>query len=852
VPRKPKAAEPLPAPPAADTGGALKPYAAKRNFDRTPEPAPAPVTSTGHSFCVQRHRATRLHYDLRLEIHGTLVSWAVPQGPALDPAVKRLAMHVEDHPLDYGSFEGNIPKGNYGAGSVMLWDRGTWELLGDADVDAQLARGDFKFRLAGEKLRGEFALVKIKGSTSTAKNEWLLLKKKDAHAIPGWDAEAHAWSVKTGRTQEQIAFDEAPAVEASMGIAAPLPTTITPMLATLAAEPPQGTGWVHEIKWDGVRALCFVERGNVSALGRKGTPITAQYPELAQLAACVDAETAVLDGEIAAPDERGRPSFERLQPRIMATGAAKIAQLARSRPVRFFAFDLLYLNGRDLRGLPLEERHRLLVRHVKPAGAIALSEQFPVTGAELLAAARAQGLEGIVAKHALSRYHGGRSKEWLKIKATTEADLVLCGYTEGERDHFGALALGIYDGGELKFAGTVGTGFDQKTMQALRAKLDPLAAKRSPFSQTPKLAQTAHWVKPQLVARVKYLEWTSDGKLRAPVFIGLRDDIGPEDCQRTAELAATGRAALLSVDKTSATVSMEGQSFVIGNLDKVFYPETPYTKRDLIEYYHAVAPLLLPHLLDRPLSLRRYPDGIAKDGFFQKNAAELADWLRSETIVAEDGNPRKMVIGGRHVDLIYLAHLGCIDQNPWMSRLQTLDHPDYILIDLDPHQCAYDKIVEAALLVRRRLDQIGLAGYPKTTGGDGMHIYIPLEPVYLYEHARAFAEILARIVVRDNPDLFTTPRSVARRVKGRVYFDWMQIARGKTISAPYVPRAYAGAPVATPLEWREVRAGLNPKQFHIRNVLARFDALGDLFAPVLSGGQRLEDAIERMERILTP
>jgi bifunctional non-homologous end joining protein LigD len=841
----------------------LDDYARKRRFDRTPEPAPGTADSTGHSFCVQRHRATRLHYDLRLEIAGTLKSWAVAKGPTLDPAIKRLAAMVEDHPLEYGDFEGNIPKGNYGAGSVMLWDRGTWELLyPEVDAEAQLARGDFKFKLHGEKLHGEYALVRIKSSN---KNEWLLLKKKDSFATPGWEADSHAWSIKTGRTQEQIALDAPAATDATFGTAAPMPKAITPMLATLATEPPTGSGWLYEIKWDGVRAVCFVESGKTHAFGRKGTEITKQYPEIAELSACLEADTAILDGEIAAPDERGRPSFERLQPRIMATGASKIAALARTRPVRFYAFDLLYLNGRDLRDTPLEERHRLLTRHLKPSGAIALSEQFPVSGAELLAAARAQGLEGIVAKHALSKYHEGRSREWLKIKATTEADLILCGHTDGERDHFGALALGIYDAGELKFAGTVGTGFDQKMMAALRAKLDPLATKRSPFKDTPKLLQPIHWVKPQLVASIKYLEWTNEGRLRAPVFAGLREDLTPEECIREGTTASSSARQPLLPETAEAAVTLEGQTFSIKNLNKVFYPATDtspeYTKRDLLEYYNAVAPLLLPHLKDRPLSLRRYPDGIAKEGFFQKNAADLPDWLRTETLLAEDGNQRQMVIGGRHVDLIYLAHLGCIDQNPWMSRVAsegekakeggTLDNPDYILIDLDPFQCPYDKIVDAALLVRRRLDQIGLVGYPKTTGGNGLHIYIPLEPIYLYEHARAFAEILSTLVTRDKPDLFTTPRSVARRTKNRVYFDWMQIARGKTISAPYVPRAHPGATVATPLEWSEVRMGLDPKQFTIKTVLPRFDALGDLFAGVLSKPQRLEDALAKMEELLT-
>ena len=835
---------------------ALEDYARKREFDLTPEPAPAlPTQSPGNLFCIQRHDARRLHYDLRIEVNGTLKSWAVPQGPSLDPSVKRLAVMVEDHPLLYATFEGNIPKGNYGAGSMMLWDVGTFDVLEGLPAADQIARGDFKIRFHGQKIKGDFALVRLKNSAK--QNEWLLIKKKDAAVQANYDINQFEYSVSSGRTQHEIAHDFPPRANYLASLLPqsidPMPTSITPMLASLSDTAPAGPGWVYEVKWDGVRALAYLANSAVRVVGRKGTPMDRPYPELARLPEFINASTAILDGEIATLDEKGRPSFERLQPRIMATDTGAIAQLARSRPVLFFAFDLLYLNGRDLRAQPLEERKRLLQSVIEPGGPVRFSEHFPGPVAELLTAVRSQGLEGLVAKRLDGRYLETRSRDWVKIKVNHEQEFILCGYLPGERAHFGSLILGVYDGDQLHWAGNVGTGFDQKMMAAIRAQLDPLVTGAKPFpGRTPKELAAAVWTQPQLVCTCKYLEWTSEGRLRAPVFLGLRPDIDPAECTRT-PAQPEPRVILLPGDKDEMPVEVDGIRMRFKNLNKLFYPADQITKRDLINYYAAVADLLLPHLQDRPLSLRRYPDGITKEGFFQKNTADGAgfpDWLRTESILAEHGKMRTQVIGGRRADLIYLANLGCIDQNPWMSRVATLDHPDYILIDLDPQECPYPKLVEAALLIRRKLDLLALEGYPKTTGGDGLHIFVPLEPIYSYDQARHIAEILARLCAAERPDLFTFPRAVQKRDSGKVYFDWMQIARGKTISAPYVPRAHPGATVATPLEWRELTPQLDPKHFHLRNALDRFDRVGDLFSGVLKKPQSLDTAIERLAALL--
>jgi bifunctional non-homologous end joining protein LigD len=832
----------------------LKEYGRKRSFDKTPEPAPREQsTPGGNYFCVQRHDATRLHYDFRLEVEGTLKSWAVPKGPSLEPLAKHLAMHVEDHPIDYGSFEGNIPKGEYGGGSVMLWDRGSFEVLGDAPAPAQIARGDFKFRLHGEKLRGEFALVLMRGRGKG--NEWLLIKKKDAEAKPGWNIEDHARSVLTGRSQQEIAEDlpalkppatsHQPPVMPPSAIQAPMPKSVAPMLATLATDPPTGEAWLYEVKWDGVRALCFVENNELRIFSRTQKRCEQQYPELSVLPHQLKASQAILDGEIAVLDEQGRSSFNLIQPRISVADANAIAHLSRSTPVHLFLFDLLYLDGYDLRGVPLEERKRLLGEIVTPSERIHVSDTFTVDGKAMLEAAKANGLEGIVAKTRTGRYEGRRTRDWLKIKINTTDDFVIGGFTHGERDYFSSLVLGRYDGDKLVHTGQVGTGFNEKSLKEIFSKLEPLIVKKSPFTGSVKALRDVTWVKPELVAEIKYLEITPDGLLRAPVFMTLRPDKEakePQESKRAGPLVPADSPA-------EVFVHVDAQRLKLTNLNKVFYPGEGINKRDIINYYDAVAPLILPHLRDRPLSLKRYPNGINEQFFFQKDAEDkVPDWVRLEPIFSEHNQDKiHYIICNDRATLVYLANLACIDQNPWMSRIGSLDNPDFALIDLDPTEgCPYSQIVEAARLVKNTLDSIGLAGYPKTTGGDGMHIYIPLEPIYTFEQVRSFAELLSVLVIHQDPELFTTPRTVSRRKSAKVYFDYLQISSAKTIAAPYVLRAHPGAPVSAPLDWSEVKAGLEPGQFNIHNALERFERTGDLFEAVLTKPQRLEPALEKV------
>jgi len=877
----------------------LEEYAAKRSFEKTPEPAP----STGKSrfpknyFCVQRHDATRLHYDFRLEIDGVLKSWAVPKGPTLDPALKHFAAHVEDHPVEYGDFEGTIPKGNYGAGSVMLWDRGTFTLLGDGVGGVeQIARGDLKFQLHGEKLKGDFALVHMKGRGKG--NEWLILKKRDASAVPGWDVEAHAFSVLSGRTQAEIASGlparqtkletagdtervwatsppakrgskvgskagpaptvPAPAKNKKVKVdisaikgarKAEMPAALEPMLASLVEKAPRGEEWLYEVKWDGIRAIAFLDGGEVRITSRSGLRCERQYPELAVMPHQLAAQTAILDGEIAVLDEKGVSRFSLIQPRITNSDPNSISHLSRSTPVVYFAFDLLYLDGYDLRGVSLAKRRELMQAVVTPGGVLRISEVFPGAGEELLEAARAIGLEGVVAKHASSTYESRRSREWLKIKIVGEQEFVIGGFTapQGDRDYFGALVLGLYEDRKLVWVGNVGTGFDQKLLASLNAKLKPLIVDKCPFAERPKPDKGMTWVKPELVCQVKFANWTPDRRLRAPVFLGLRNDVAPRQAAREepADPIAVKREELLA-DVKEASLVIDGQTLKFTNLKKVYYPDEGYTKRAVLNYYDGVADLILPHLKDRPLSLKRYPNGIKQDYFFQKDAADsFAPWLRTERI-----DDIHYVFAEDRASLLYLVNLGCIDHNPWMSRSPSLDNPDFILIDLDPQECLFDKIVDAALLVKRVLDRIGLVGYPKTTGGDGMHVYVPVEPIYSYEETRTFAELISRVTIAEDPSLFTTPRIVAKRQKNRVYFDVLQNGRSKTIAAPYVLRAYGGAPVATPLEWGEVRRGLHPMQFNITNALDRFAERGDLFAGVLNAPQELHAALVKIEKLM--
>jgi bifunctional non-homologous end joining protein LigD len=558
---------------------------------------------------------------------------------------------------------------------------------------------------------------------------------------------------------------------------------------------------------------------------------------------------------VVALDDNGNPSFQHLQ---NLTGFGTKPALKGMAPpnLNFFAFDLLYLNGYDLRKAALIDRRQLLMSILLPSDVVRYSDHFVGKGDELLKAVRAKGLEGIIAKQAQSRYESKRSGSWIKIKVTCQQDFVVCGYILGEREPFGSLVLGYYKDKKLIYAGNVGSGFTQQSLKAVGEKIKALITKKPVLSDMPREIGEVTWVKPELVCAVKFTSWTKDDRLRAPVFLGVQTEVAPEEVMR--ETGLTGESllteetqqestqeVLLPADKTEITLDIDEHRLKFTNLNKVFYPADGYTKRDVINFYAAVADLLVPHLQGRPLSLKRYPNGIDQDYFFQKDASGFPDWLHREEL-ANDEESKTRVICDDKASLLYLANLGCIDQNPYMSRMGTLEHPDFILIDLDPYHCGYDRIVEAAQLVREKLRLIGLTGYPKTTGGNGMHVYVSVEPIYTSAQTRQFAEILARWVAAERPDLFTTPRMVSAREKGKVYFDYLQNASGKTISAPYVLRAHPGAPVATPLKWEEVVPGLKPSQFHIANVLRRFERVGDLFEGVLKKPQELGPAIEKL------
>jgi bifunctional non-homologous end joining protein LigD len=628
-----------------------------------------------------------------------------------------------------------------------------------------------------------------------------------------------------------------------------MPDDIEPMAAMSADRPPRGSEWLFEVKWDGVRALAFISNEEVHLQGRSGSRCERQYPELATIHHNVGASKAVLDGEIAVLDPKGVSRFHLIQPRIANTDPNSVAHLVRSTPVVYFVFDLLYLDGYDLRNVPLAQRRELLEAVVTPGPVLRVSEAFAGAGEQMLEAARETGLEGILAKHATSCYESRRSREWLKIKLVTRQEFVIGGFTapQGDRDHFGALVLGTFEDGKLRWVGNAGTGFDQKLLTSIYSRLKPLIITKCPFTPRPNPDKGMTWVKPELVCEVKFANWTQDGRLRAPVFLGLRDDkpaaqVHQEDAAPNQTFPPAAKDSTLQVD---------GHTIKFTNLKKVYYPDEGYTKGDVLNYYADVADLILPHLKDRPLSLKRYPNGIKEEFFFQKNTPEtFPPWLRTELIDSEHNQkPIRYVFAEDHASLLYLVNLGCIDHNPWMSRSPHLDNPDFILIDLDPQDCPFELIVDAALMVKRTLDRIGLVGYPKTTGGDGMHVYIPVEPIYSYDETRTFAELLARIAIGEKPEMFTTPRSVQKRQRNRVYFDYLQNGKSKTIAAPYVLRAYPGAPVATPLEWSEVRRGLHPSQFTIANVRERFAEKGDLFAGVLDEPQTIDRALEKVSEL---
>jgi bifunctional non-homologous end joining protein LigD len=753
----------------------LEDYRRKRDPKKTPEPfSGRQPRQRLPTFVIQRHDARRLHYDFRLERNGALASWAVPKGLPLEPGVRALAVHVEDHPLDYGSFEGEIPKGQYGAGTVEIWDRGTYDLL------EEKKDGGLTVRLHGERLDGTWTL--IPAHLDGKEQNWLVVRKREGHSAARSD--------------------------------------YRPMLATLADQLPVGDEWLYEIKWDGYRALGYVRNGEAKLVSRNGNDLTARFPEVAKaLGRAMKSPDCVVDGEVCALDEQGRPSFSAMQQGKAGT------------PVVYELFDVLELDGEPVVDRPLTERRELLERLLdRRVTTVQLSGAFD-DGEALLVAAEEQRLEGVMAKKSASRYaEGRRTRDWLKVKTHGEQEFVIVGYTKGEGRRarsFGSLVLAVNEGGTLRWVGNAGTGFTEKTIGELLEALERLRVDESPLAVVPKMPKVRKadvvWVRPELVAQVKFTEWTHDGHLRAPVYLGLRDD------------------------KAAVEVQVEKPTRVkLSNLDKVFFPDEGITKGDLIDYYRAVAPVLLPHLRDRPFTMRRYPDGAFGKAFFQKDApSHMPEWIpRFEVEVSTRESPRKRKwisapIVNDEDALVWAVNMGCIDMNTWYSRIDKPDRPDFVLFDLDPSpDVGFRETVRVALLVKDMLDALGLVSFPKTSSAEGMHVLVPVERRYTYDDTREFSEIVAGAIARTHRGLATTEWTKAKR-RG-VLIDSNQNGEGKTIASVYSVRPRAGAPVSTPLRWDEVDEKLDPSAFTMDVVLERVREMGDLFEGVLTTRQRLK------------
>ena len=865
----------------------LNDYRRKRKFKKTPEPAGQPSERSPErkssprprTFVVQKHAARRLHYDLRLEVNGVLKSWAVPKGPSLNPSDKRLAVMTENHPLEYGSFEGVIPAGNYGAGSVLIWDNGTYEPEGD--LDEQLARGDLKFTLAGHRLRGSFVLVKTKRRTKPGVEEWLLIKHRDDHADPDWDIDAHSESVASGRTLSEVRqgypVAETAGAKGPMAlegaVPASMPTEVKPMLASLVEKPFSASDWIFELKWDGMRALVWV-RGDESRLyTRTGRDVTSHYPELSQLSANLAVDEAILDGEIVVLDEEGRGDFERLQSRMNVAQPSK--SLQRSAPITYYLFDVLYADGGDLRRVPLIERKRFLKRILRPGGGLRFSDHVEEKGEQLFDLAADRGAEGIVGKRIDSAYVEGRSTSWVKVKTAREVDAVVGGFTapQGGRKYFGALLTGLYDGRRLRFIGGVGSGFGEANQASLFDQLEGLEVRRCPFAETPQVKQSMRWVKPELVARIKFHNWTAEQRLRQPVFIGLRSDLDPKQCLlEDARPRSDSQPQIVRVTATpqvrgkknleqelergreeSVLVDLGGRRFRLTHLNKIYFPQQRYSKRRLLAYYYRVADCMLPFLGNRPLVLHRYPNGVEGESFYQKEAGtDAPEWVETVAIRSEERKSDiRYYLANDLAALLFLSNLGCIEHHPWSSSIKDLDRPDYVFFDLDPAEEAdFSTVVEIARAVCDLMDRLGLDVFIKTSGASGLHIYLPLETGYTYDQARTFAEIVARVIAERMPEQVTLERHVPKRPKHKVYFDYSQNAYGRPLAAVYSVRPVAAASVSAPISRRELRPTLSPERFTLANMPARLKKSGDLWADFWRRRQRLEPALKLLEREL--
>ena len=891
----------------------LERYREKRNFRATPEPRGRVVRGKAKelSFVIQKHAASHLHYDFRLELNGVLLSWAVPKGPSLDPNDKRLAMHVEDHPLEYGGFEGIIPPRQYGSGTVMVWDRGSWHPIGDPVAGYQ--KGHLKFELDGEKLKGGWDLIRTHSSKyggKSGKQAWLLIKESDEYAKEGAAArivEEEPDSVVSGRSLEEIARDKANEWHSNRSVAANvrggaladvvsaksrkaakpsagkasrsvsaggangknkaaqlspasaagakktrMPASLSPTLATLVDSAPTGDDWIHEVKFDGYRMVSRIDHGDIRIYSRNGKEWTAVLPSVVAALQRLDVDQAWLDGEIAVADAKGLTSFQQLQNALSDP---------RAKTISYFVFDLLYHNGYDLRGVALTERKQLLRALVGKSDAVLrYSIDVQGSGAEFFEQACKLKLEGAISKRANSVYREGvRTRDWLKVKCGRRQEMVIGGFTDpqGSRSGFGALLLGIHEGGKLRYAGKVGTGFDDKTLTKLRAILAKLEQKEAPFVNPPRgfEAKGAHWVKPQLVAEIAFTEWSNDGALRHPSFQGLREDkkatdvvreqaapvkasngdAEPAPRERSASRAAPARASSTRAPSARAsggkTAAVSGAStdtvagIKLSHPDKPLFPEAKLVKRDMALYYEAIADWILPHLADRPLALVRCPDGWSKQCFFQKHADKSVNAAVTRVQVPESDGTATYFAANSLPALVALVQWGVVELHPWGSRTPKLDRPDRLIFDFDPDDgIGWTQVVEAVGVLRALLDDLGLEGFLKTTGGKGLHVVVPIRPTLDWTQAKGFTKAVADLLVETFPDRFIATLSKAQR-KGKIFIDYLRNAEGATAIAPYAVRARAKAPVSTPIGWKELDADVRFDHFNVRNVPERLRGL---------------------------
>jgi len=822
----------------------LNEYRKRRDPERTSEPFGGIRLGGSRLFVVQKHAARSLHYDLRLEIEGVLKSWAISKGPSGQPEEKRLAVQVEDHPIEYADFEGVIPAGNYGAGPIIVWDRGWYRSDGDDPVE-QLAKGKLEVEFFGFKLRGRWMLIKL----SRKEREWLLFKKADAYSFEEELTERYPQSILSGLTVEELRdastklsalHSQLDSVKAEQGVV--LPRRQQFMLASAGERPFSSKEWLFEFKYDGVRVLASRSGKDVELYGRSGQPITTRYPEVARALRALPVKQFVLDGEIVALDESGRPSFQRLQQRMHLTNTFDIERARATVPVNGIFFDCLALEGRDLRSLPLVERKECLKLLIPARGVVQYCDHILEHGEALFEVSSEQRLEGIIAKRVDSTYTAGRSKAWIKLKCQRRQEFVIGGYTQpkGSREYFGSLHLGLYEGDRLVYVSKVGTGFNQKILKTLWTKFESISRDTSPFEVRSPTGRDNRWLEPMLVCEVSFTEWTKDGGIRHPTFLGLRDDKQPKDCWREQPMKIQ-----------ALPPSRERPKFTITNPSKVFWPAEGYTKSDLIAYYESVAPLLLPYLKDRPLVLTRYPDGIEGKSFFQRDAPEFVPaWVNTERIYSKDSDREIDYFIVNDLDTLrYVSNLGTIPLHLWSSRLGSLDRPDWLILDLDPKGAPMSDVVKVARTLHHILEELELPSYVKTSGATGLHVVVPLGARYSHEEARTYGRLLALLGMELEPDLATIARPLHAR-GGKVYIDFVQNGHGRTVVAPFSIRPLPCAPVSCPLSWSEVTARLDPTRFTIKTALRRFERRGDPLAPVLGGAIDMAATLPRIEHWL--